>query len=441
MQSENTTNKYHNQHRSEEIQDIIDRMPDSFGGMVVVILTGLLILLLFFGWVIRYPDVVTGSIVINTPVSPVKLVATSTGQLNLNGGSSLSPVKKESAVAIIENGVSYDTVQMIKSMLQRFHVDEPVSIDILKVLPSRIALGELTGKFYIFLNSLHQMYNFTTDRIYDKQIASLLLLNAEQQKEVSIGEAVVGISEENDNYINKAFRRDSILFSNKIAAEAEFDKSKQSLLGSKAEKNNALKNYITSRKESQQTQGRIAELQVQKQEKKRELELSIMAAYYDLMDNIYTWEKKYVLRAPFDGHIQFLKFWTNKQFVQAGEPVCTILPTISAPYGQVLLPAVGAGKVKTGQEVIVKLNDYPYTEYGSVKGTVASISLTTVNERTKDASMGTYLVTIKFDKGLTTNYGQILDFKHEATGSAEIITKDRKLIERLFDNITYSIKK
>src|ERR1044072_4745786 len=102
MQSENTTNKYNNQHRSEEVQDIIDRMPGSFGSMVVVILTGLLILLLFFGWVIRYPDVVTGSIVINTPVSPVKLVATSTSQLKLNGGRSRSPVKKKAAVAIIE---------------------------------------------------------------------------------------------------------------------------------------------------------------------------------------------------------------------------------------------------------------------------------------------------------------------------------------------------
>lgn len=52
----------------------------------------------------------------------------------------------------------------------------------------------------------------------------------------------------------------------------------------------------------------------------------------------------------------------------------------------------------------------------------------------------TYLVTVKLDSGLMTNYGKKLPFRQESHGTAEIITKDRRLIQRLFDNLKYVIK-
>ena len=49
-------------------------------------------------------------------------------------------------------------------------------------------------------------------------------------------------------------------------------------------------------------------------------------------------------------------------------------PRNGDPEGQMLLPAECAGKVKLGQETIVKLDDYPYNKYGSIKGVFSSIS-------------------------------------------------------------------
>lgn len=441
MKPDNNISNYHNSPRSEEVQDIIDRMPTKFGGMIAFIVLGVFVLLMVFGWCIRYPDIISGSVVINTPVSPIKLVALHSGQLNLLGIQSQSAVKKEEAIAVIENGVSYDTMRMVKQLLLSYDPDRDTKADLLNTLPSKLSLGEVTTKYYAFLSNLQLLYNFNTDCIYDKQLTGFKQLSEEQTKEVDIGEKGVSLAEENDHFANKAYQRDSFLFTSKVSAEADFERSKQVLLGSRTGVNNAKANYISSRKELQQTQGKIIELNVHKLEKLRELKLGIQAAYNDLMDNITQWEQKYVLKAPFDGKIQFLKFWTNKQFVQAGDQVFTIVPSAAEPYGQVVLPSFGAGKVKVGQEVIVKLNDYPYMEYGTIKGKVASISLTTNTERSKDATVETYLVTIKFDHGLTTNYGEPLSFKYEAAGSAEIITKDRVLLERFFDNLRYTLKK
>ena len=51
------------------------------------------------------------------------------------------------------------------------------------------------------------------------------------------------------------------------------------------------------------------------------------------------------------------------------------------------------------------------------------------------------MVLVDFPKKFKTNYGTVLDFKAEAKGSAEIITNDRRLIQRLFDNLKYIVNK
>ena len=51
--------------------------------------------------------------------------------------------------------------------------------------------------------------------------------------------------------------------------------------------------------------------------------------------------------------------------------------------------------------------------------------------------MFAYLVNISLPDKLKTNYGSVLNFKFEIKGSGEIITNERRLVERLFDNLKY----
>ena len=170
------------------------------------------------------------------------------------------------------------------------------------------------------------------------------------------------------------------------------------------------------------------------------MHLELLSSYHELNDQMKQWEQTYVFKAPFDGQVEFLKFWTNGQFVQAGENVFGIVPKENKILGQVLLPAMGAGKVKEGSRVSIKLDDYPYAEFGSIQGTVKSISLITNEYKTSQSSINTYLVLVDMPDGLITNYGDKLDFKCEIGGQADIIVKDRRLIERLFDNLKFNIQ-
>jgi multidrug efflux pump subunit AcrA (membrane-fusion protein) len=354
---------------------------------------------------------------------------------------SQSIIKTGDVIAYIETATSYDTLRYIKKLLQTYDPTELNNTMVLKQLPSSPPLGELTSKYYNLISNLYQLTAFNNDKLYDKQIASLQNLYKHQQREVKNSSNRTDINKGVLSYSQKSLERDSILFSQKVSSSAEYEKSHLQHLSYSVSAANAQSNLIDAEKQAQQTKSSISQTVLQKNEKLNEIKIALLASYNDLMDNIALWEERYLFKAPFDGQVQFLKFWNSGQFVQAGEPVFTIVPKAELPYGQIILPAMGAGKVKVGQEVIIKLDDFPHNEYGSIKGTVSSISITTNTEKTEQGSIESHLVTVKFSKGLVTNYGEPIGFKHEAKGTAEIITKDRRLIERLFDNLRYVLNK
>lgn len=146
--------------------------------------------------------------------------------------------------------------------------------------------------------------------------------------------------------------------------------------------------------------------------------------------------------APVGGEVEFLGFWRENDFVQSGQELFSIIPTKNEMLGEVLIPARGVGKVKIGQVANVKIENYPYDEYGLIKGKVQSISRLTNKMQTADGKNGNaYRVMISFPSGMRTNFGKELALDFESIGNVEIITKRKRLIERLFDNLKAKTEK
>ncbi|WP_295121280.1 HlyD family efflux transporter periplasmic adaptor subunit [uncultured Chitinophaga sp.] len=433
-----TKNKYYLHERTDEVQDIIARMPSRFGLYISGVALFITLVLIVSGFAVRYPDVITGSVTVNASLSPVKLVCQHNGTLRLNGISSSDILKADDIIAYIDNPASLDTVRLISTMLDN---SGPGNTKLLNSLPLKARLGELSAPYYSYLNSLQQLQDFYADQPYEKQLASLEKLKTEELNDIDHLTASLQISSQQLNYNQKLYARDSLLFEQHVTAEAELDRSKLNYLSSENNYRHTGSSLIASRKELQQTLAKISEINIQFHEKGHQLKIASIAAYNELKGSIKTWEQQYVFRAPFDGKVQFLKFWNDKQFIAAGEQVFTIVPVAGTPYGQVILPAQGVGKVKPGQKVMVKLDNYPYQEYGVISATVVSIALTSGTTKTAQGELETYLATIAFDKGLLTNYGEQLVFSQDSRGMAEIITKDRQLIHRFFDNLKYILKK
>ena len=102
---------------SEEVQDIIDRMPNRTGILVVIILIFLTGFLIFFGLLIEYPETVSGPVSITARQAPVRLVANSSGKLRLLIRNS-EMVKQGKIFAYIENTAILNDVLKIREFLE-----------------------------------------------------------------------------------------------------------------------------------------------------------------------------------------------------------------------------------------------------------------------------------------------------------------------------------
>lgn len=432
----------YNSKRSEEISDIIDRMPSVFSRWIAVAVIVFSILFFTFGWAIKYPDVVTGQIKINSNMSPVKLPAHVSGRINILGFKAQDTVKEGEYIAVIQNPANIDDVIKIASLINEFDPGESgLFKQAVTLFPEKVSLGELNMKYYSFLSSLKSTIDYSDDNVYEQQQISLINGIEWQKKILDETKNALNISTEHLEILKKWLDKYSSLNKDFVTThEFEIDKSRTELLSARQNNQNLVKEIASVEMQITESENRLSQLSVERREKERQLYLDLFASYHDLNDQIKQWEQTYVLKSPFAGKVEFLKFWTNDQFVQAGEDVFGVVPKENTILGQVLLPAMGAGKVKVGSSVTIKLDDYPYAEFGSVKGVVKSISLITNEYKTSQSHVNTYLVLVDMPDGLITNYGDKLDFKYEIGGQADIIVKDRRLIERLFDNIKFNTK-
>lgn len=154
----------------------------------------------------------------------------------------------------------------------------------------------------------------------------------------------------------------------------------------------------------------------------------VRLALLQLESELAAWKHNYVLKSPIDGIVAFVSYRNKYQEIVAGDLLYTILPSVQGEIiGRALLPTARSGKVKVGQQVHIRLANFPFEEFGIVRGEVKSVSLVPV--------AGNYVLEISLPKGLTTNYGKVLPFSQEMTGEAQIVTEDLRLLERIVSPI------
>lgn len=424
--------------RTEEIQAIIDRMPTKMGLYITLFVFILVTVIIALGWTIRYPDVVTGQIVINANSAPIKLVANSSGKLLLNHFGSQDEVAEGDYIAVIQNAADIKDVRKVYDLIKDFNVNK---LNKTIHFPRSVSLGEINTMYFAFLEAYHEFIDRHKQNLLLKQEEVLRQILTEQGGILKVSVEKLKMSAENVRFAKKFHQRDSTLFKKKVLTEADFDKSELNFIAARDNYQSMLNTIAIIREDMAESGNKIQQLAIQKEEEEKHTYLNMISTYTDLLDNLKKWEQKYAFKSPIKGKVEFSKFWTEDQFIQAGETVFILVPAKDKIIGQMTLPALGSGKVKVGQEVVVKLESYPYKEYGSIKGKVASISLTTNTLETESGKLETYLVDVDLPDGLKTNYGANLSFKFEIKGTGEIITNDRQLLERLFDNLKYALNK
>lgn len=419
--------------RSEEIDEILGKSPTWMLRRGVLLLFFIVLSLLTGSWLFKYPDIISAPIIItsNNPPSPV--VARNSGRITAFYVGDKQSVIGGQYLAVLENTSDIESINQLKLLIAKTDSlgDSSYTINInTSTIPN---LGDLQQYYLNWANAVISYHRYIELSFSAKKIRGL-----QEQKALTISyfEKLKGqnyLQSLNLRIANKQFNRDSILSIQKAISPAEFEKSEISMIGSKSAYKNSELSLSNTQIQIAQLDQQILELQLNEENEQQRLINEVYSAYKNLHSQFTSWELSYVLKSRVNGIVSVGKYWSINQNVKAGEQVINIIPQKAVrPVGKIILPMAGAGKVKMGQQVNIKLTNYPYIEYGMLRGKISAISAV--------PDQGNYYVEIELKKGLITNYNKTLPFSQEMTGSAEIITEDMRLLERLIGPVYALIK-
>ena len=134
------------------------------------------------------------------------------------------------------------------------------------------------------------------------------------------------------------------------------------------------------------------------------------------------------LTAPVDGTVQQLAMHTIGGVVTAAQPIMVIVPSEDKLEIEAIVPNKDIGFVQAGQEVVVKIESFPYTRYGYLTGKVKTVSFDAVEN--KDLGL-VYTAIVSLDKDTLNIDGKPVRLDAGMNATAEIKTGKRSVISYL----------
>lgn len=410
--------------RSESVQDVLAEPPHWMfrWGNVIIFCTILMILMM--SYLIRYPEFVPATILVTSQNPTEKLEARADSRIEKIFIKDHQKVKKDELLMVLQSTANYKDVLELKMIVDSISSVQLFSFPVQEM--STFKLGELQSDYNAFAKAFQDEKLFTKLRPYapehtaaKENIAEYRgrIVTLKQQKDLELAKFEL---------IRKNYQRSQKLFSLKVISTMELESERIKFL--QAQQN--LENINISISQTEEGISNFNKTKssatINTEKDKINYASQTLQLFEQLRKSLKQWEQSYLVVSSTDGIASFQQFWGENQFVKRGDAILSVLPNNSKTLiGKMSVSATNSGKIYPGSKVLIKLENYPYQEYGIVEGRVQNISLT------PDAD-GNYYVDVILPKGLKTSHHKNLIFDKELKGKAEIVTQDLRLIERVF---------
>jgi HlyD family secretion protein len=414
---------------SDPVNEIMGEVPGliiRWGNLAIFIVFVIFIVL---SWLIKYPDRIPAPVEITTINPPVTLVSKVTGRIkNLYAGDKEN-VHEGELIAVMETAASMDEITRMERLIDTLKNPEKI---VTGSMPGFSELGELQEYWSTFMTASADYNNYLRNDYYGNKVASV------RNEIESIRDYISRLAVKERLYLEyirletRKFSRDSLLSGSGVFSESELEKSKQSLIRMNIELQQVLLDQSEKNIELAEKNQMLQDYTIRRLEEKEKIYSSLRESFFNLKAQIKIWKNNYLLVSPVDGIVTFTKFWSENQTVSKDETVLSIVPHESGDYiGRISLRMNRSGKVRIGQVVNIKFSGYPFLEYGMVRGIIQSKSLVPSGDG--------YIIELNLPDGLTTLYGNKLAFTQNMQGTAEIITDDLQLLEKIINPLRYLI--
>jgi multidrug resistance efflux pump len=412
--------------RVEEVQDLLTREPAWFLRWSITIVAVILATLLYGTWLIHMPDLVPAPFTLTTVNAPKAVPAHHEGRLVRLLVHEGDLVRADAPLAYLESTAWHEQVLALSRDLHRaWALASANQLEQVARLPLADFhhLGELQNAYQPFALAHIQLRTYLGQGFFARQRSLLrkeegdlraMALNLQQQQAIQAHELALAKAE---------YRVQQNLAQQKVIPQMELHREESKLLDHQLPYHQAGATLIANATAQRSKQQELLALDKTMAEQRQQF----LQALSTLQSAADEWERSYVMRAPSQGRVYFPLPLQENQQVTAGQELFYVAPGNTAYLGQLRIPQQNAGKVHVSQAVLIRFNGYPYQEFGLVRGTVKSIAQVPLHEG--------FVAEVSLPEQLVTSRGQRLTYKLGMTASAEIITRDQRLLERLFNNL------
>lgn len=417
--------------RSDEINEILGTPPRWIVRWGITVIFAVIVTIFVGCFFFKYPQVVVAPVVITAENPPSVIVSRVAGKPQVIFVDDGEPIRRGDTLGVMESSANYKHIVLLARLLERFSINDSFEMfDLSQFGGTNYILGDVQQSYSAFVNSLTTYVLFHTQEFHKQKIDALEAELKSYTEHLRLLNNQLKLSLRDYDISVKQFNRDSALFVGKVIAPADFEKSQSTLLAKRQLLENARLTISNTKISVEQLKQSVAETRLDYESQKRKVADDLTNTYSQLRSTLAAWEKSYLLVAPASGKLTYMGIWSNVQEVKAGEPMFAITPdNIGEVQARMVIPFEGAGRVKVSQRVNIKLDGYPYIEFGMVEGVVRSIS----SGSTDDG----FPALAALPKGAVTSYGTALCLERELKGTAEISTEELTVFQRLFNHFKY----
>jgi hypothetical protein len=394
-------------------------------GLTLVTVFFLAIIILSF--IVKYNEVLTADVVITSKSPIIKLATKQNGILlyqSINSGDTINGGK---VLGIIENNGNLDDIVFLSNKLNKS--PETNEFKFLEDLFSKnLKVGSIIMPSYnAFLNAYNQ-YSLNAFFKYDSLKSHGLIEQFNKQNlGLSNKKAVISAMENELELSKQNYERYGNLFEKGVISKMDLEEREKEYLIKQQNLSRLKEEQVGLTQVMSNTQFEQQYIKVEEKSNNIKLANELAISKQELITAIEKWKDLYLIVSPVKGKLFYDNQWSNYQNVKEGDVIYTILPL---EEGEIIarceVPFYNSSKLQKNQKALIKLDSYPYREWGTLKGKVISILELPVGK-----NQSGYRVYIELDN-LSTSYHKEINFRQEMTGTAEIVLEETTLIQRIF---------
>lgn len=412
--------------RSHELNAALERIPNWIirWGITVIIATflGLLILAGF----IKYPETINGKVIITTQHPPISIIALNSGEmqdLRLNEGMS---VEQGDVIATLGNSFSEDAKNYLDTVCKLIRQNLLKKNEELVLNSPDLTFGTLQPAYTELITSLN---NFQDLQFHNKVISDIESLKNQIQNHAmlrSISYQQLNSAQKEYEIVSRKLKSDRTLLEKEVISKVQFFEVERDLIRVESMVGNYKKEAVNASIQLEKLKKQLNDLEFDHSNAQKIALQNLLLQVENVENLIQQWGQNFQFISPIKGNLSYYDAWHKHQFIEAGTKVFAVIPDDEQYVGYMDIDGSGSGKVEVGQIVRIRLDKFPFQEYGELEGKIIAVSTLPKDNM--------YRIQFKLAKGMKSTYGKELKFSPELSGTAQIITEDVRLISRVFNS-------